>query len=39
MTNCRVITKADIRSDHRLVKMALRINRLERPKTINAKTF
>ena len=35
MTNCEVITKADIGSDHRLVRMTLRINkRLARLKTI-----
>ena len=36
MTNCEVITKADIRSDHhRLVRMTLRINkRLARLNTI-----
>ena len=27
MTNCEVITKADIGSDHRLVRMTLRINK------------
>ena len=25
--NCKVITKVDIRSDHRLIRMTLRINR------------
>ena len=35
VTNCEVITKADIGSDHRLVSMTLRINkRLARLKTI-----
>ena len=35
MTNCEVITKADIGSDHRLERMTLRINkRLARLKTI-----
>ena len=35
MTNCEGITKADIGSDHRLVRMTLRINkRLARLKTI-----
>ena len=34
MTNCEVITKADIGSDYRLVSMTLRINkRLARLKT------
>ena len=38
VTNCEVITKADIGSDHRLVRMALRINkRLARLKTIKKK--
>ena len=36
VTNCEVITKADIGSDHRLVRMTMRINkRLARLKTIN----
>ena len=41
MTNCEVITKAGIESDHRLVRMALRVNkRLARLKTIiKQKTF
>ena len=41
MTNGEVITKADIGSDHRLVRMSLRINkRLARLKTIKKqKTF
>ena len=44
MTNCEVITKADIGSDHRLVRTTLRINkRLARLKTIKkakkTKTF
>ena len=35
MTNCEVITKTDIQSDHRLVRMTLRINKsLARLKTI-----
>ena len=35
MTNCEVITKADIGTDHRLVRMTLRINkRLARLKII-----
>ena len=35
LTNCEVITKADIGSDHRLVRMTMRINkRLARQKTI-----
>ena len=35
VTNCEVITKAEIGSDHRLVRMTLRINkRLARLKTI-----
>ena len=38
VTNCEVITKADIGSDHRLVRMTLRINkRLARLKTIKKK--
>ena len=36
MTNCQVITKADIGSGHRLVRMALRINNISaKLKTIN----
>ena len=35
MTNCKVITKADIGSDHRLIRMTLRISkRIARLKTI-----
>ena len=38
VTNHEVITKADIGSDHRLVRMTLRINkRLARLKTIKSK--
>ena len=39
MTNCEVIAKADLGSDHRLVRMTLRINkRLARMKTIKKQT-
>ena len=38
VTNCEVITKTDIGSDYRLVRMALMINkRLARLKTIKSK--
>ena len=38
MTNCKMITNADIRSDHRLVRMTLMMNkRLARLKTIKSK--
>ena len=40
MTNCEVITKAGTGSDHRLVRMKLRMNeRLARLNTIKSKTF
>ena len=40
VTNCEVITKADIGSDQRLVRMTLRINkRLARLKTVKSKNL
>ena len=40
MTNCEIIAKANIETDHRLVRMTLRINkRLARLKTIKSKAM
>ena len=40
MTNCEVITKSDIGSDHRLVRMTLRMNKgLQRLETIKSKNL